>query len=223
MPRVRVGTLARRRRKKILKLAKGYFGSKHLLYRTANEQVMKSWTYSYRDRKRRKRDFRKLWISRINAAARQNGLSYSRMINGLKKAGVDINRKMLADIAVHDPEMFKKLCETAMSGLKGKKPLPKRADAKQETPEKETASVAKEAPAKKAEQSEKEAGKKDTAQEVKKEEKQEEKSAVAAAKETAEELAKLTVAELKDLCKARGISGYSSLKKAELIARLQKD
>ncbi len=109
MPRVKVGTLARRRRKRILKLAKGYHGSKHLLYKTAHEQVMHSLAYSYRDRKKRKSNFRKLWISRINAAARGYDLSYSQMINGLKKAGVQVNRKMMADIAVNDEEGFKVL------------------------------------------------------------------------------------------------------------------
>ena len=94
MPRVKGGNVARKRRKKVLKLAKGYFGSKHLLYRTANEQVMKSLTYAYRDRKQRKRNFRKLWIARINAAARLNGMSYSRLIDGLNKANVEVNRKM---------------------------------------------------------------------------------------------------------------------------------
>ncbi len=119
MPRVKGGNVARKRRRKILKLAKGYFGSKHLLYKTAHEQVMKSLSYSYRDRKNRKRDFRKLWITRINAAARLNGLSYSRMINGLTRAGVDINRKMLADIAVADPQGFAKIVDTAKKGLNG--------------------------------------------------------------------------------------------------------
>ncbi|TVP95848.1 MAG: 50S ribosomal protein L20 [Acholeplasmatales bacterium] len=119
MPRVKGGNVARKRRRKILKLAKGYFGSKHLLYKTAHEQVMKSLAYSYRDRKQRKRDFRKLWITRINAAARLNGLSYSRMINGLALAGVDINRKMLADIAVADPQGFAKIVDTAKRGLNG--------------------------------------------------------------------------------------------------------
>ena len=119
MPRVKGGIVARKRRKKVLKLAKGYFGSKHLLYKTANEQVMKSLSYSYRDRKQRKRDFRKLWISRINAASRLNGLSYSRLINGLNLAGVEINRKMLADIAVNDPQGFTAIADTAKKGLNG--------------------------------------------------------------------------------------------------------
>lgn len=113
MPRVKGGYVSRRRRKKILKLAKGYFGSKHRLFKSANAQVMKSLLYAYRDRRQRKRDFRKLWITRINAAARMNGLSYSKMMHGLKVAGVDINRKMLADLAVNDEKAFKDLAELA--------------------------------------------------------------------------------------------------------------
>ena len=120
MPRVKGGTVARKRRKKVLKLAKGYFGSKHLLYKTAHEQVMKSLTYAYRDRKKRKSNFRKLWITRINAAARMNGLSYSRLMNGLKHAGVEVNRKMLADIAINDASGFTQLCEQAQSALASK-------------------------------------------------------------------------------------------------------
>ena len=120
MARVKGGNVARKRRKKILKLAKGYFGSKHLLYRTAHEQVMKSLSYAYRDRKQRKRNFRKLWITRINAAARLNGMSYSKFINGLAKAGVEVNRKMLADIAVYDAAGFAKFVEIAKEGLAGK-------------------------------------------------------------------------------------------------------
>ena len=117
MPRVKGSVVTRNRRKKVLKLAKGYFGSKHILYRTANEQVMKSLRYAYRDRKQRKREFRKLWITRINAAARLSGLSYSRFINGLAKAGIEVNRKMLADIAVEDPKGFADLCDLAKKGL----------------------------------------------------------------------------------------------------------
>ena len=118
MPRVKGGTVTRKRRKKILKLAKGYFGSKHTLYRTANQAVMKSGQYAYRDRRQRKRDFRKLWITRINAAARQNGLSYSKLMHGLKVAGVDINRKMLAELAVNDADAFAKLVDQAKAATK---------------------------------------------------------------------------------------------------------
>ncbi len=118
MPRVKGSFVTRNKRKKVLKLAKGYFGSKHLLYRTAKEQVMHSFKYAYRDRRRRKRDFRKLWITRINAAARLNDLSYSKLINGLKLASIDINRKVLADIAVQDPKGFSAICKQATSALK---------------------------------------------------------------------------------------------------------
>ncbi|MCY0869323.1 MAG: 50S ribosomal protein L20 [Firmicutes bacterium] len=117
MPRVKGGPRARRRHKKILKLAKGYFGSKHRLFRTANQQVMKSLMYAYRDRRVRKRDFRRLWIQRINAAARQNGLSYSRLMFGLKQAGVEVNRKMLADLAVTDRSAFAELANLAKTRL----------------------------------------------------------------------------------------------------------
>lgn len=113
MPRVKRGVTAHQRRKKILKLAKGYRGSKHKLFRVAKEQVMKSGQYAYIHRRLKKRDFRKLWIARINAAARNNGTTYSRMVHGLKEAGVDINRKMLADLAVNDPQGFTKLVELA--------------------------------------------------------------------------------------------------------------
>lgn len=117
MARVKGGTVTRQRRNRTLKLAKGYYGSKHALYRTAKQQVMKSHMYAYRDRRQKKRDFRRLWITRINAAARMNGLSYSVLMNGLKKAGVEINRKMLADLAVHDEEAFASLVETAKKAL----------------------------------------------------------------------------------------------------------
>jgi large subunit ribosomal protein L20 len=113
MARVKGGFVTRRRHKKILKLAKGYFGSKHRLFKTANAQVMKSLLYAYRDRRQRKRDFRKLWIVRINAAARQNGLSYNKMMHGLKLAGVNINRKILADLAVNDSKAFADLAAAA--------------------------------------------------------------------------------------------------------------
>lgn len=113
MPRVKGGTVTRARRKKVLKLAKGYVGSKHRLFRTAKQQVMKSLMYAYRDRRQRKRDFRKLWIMRINAAARLNGLSYNKFMHGLKTAGVKINRKMLAELAVSDEQAFAALANLA--------------------------------------------------------------------------------------------------------------
>ncbi|CAM5795107.1 MULTISPECIES: 50S ribosomal protein L20 [Brevibacillus] len=117
MPRVKGGIVSRRRHKKILKLAKGYFGSKHRLFKSANAQVMKSLMYAYRDRRQKKRDFRKLWITRINAQARLNGLSYSRLMHGLKVAGVEVNRKMLADLAVNDKLAFNELATVAKSKL----------------------------------------------------------------------------------------------------------
>lgn len=113
MPRVKRGVTTHRRHKKILKLAKGYRGSKSKLYRVANQQVMKSGNYAYIHRRLKKRDFRKLWIARINAAARDNGTSYSRMMHGLKVAGVDINRKVLAELAISDPGGFTELAELA--------------------------------------------------------------------------------------------------------------
>ena len=117
MPRVKGGVVSRKRRKRVLKLAKGYFGSKHTLYKTANEQVMKSLQYAYRDRRQKKRDFRKLWITRINAAARMNGLSYSNLMHGLKLAGIEVNRKMLADLAVSDAAAFATLANTAKEAM----------------------------------------------------------------------------------------------------------
>lgn len=117
MPRVKSSVVARKRHKKIIRLARGYYGAKSKLYRVAKEQVMKSLFYAYRDRRARKRDFRKLWIARINAAARSNGLTYSRLMNGLRKAGVEINRKMLADLAVNDAQAFVRLVEVAKSRL----------------------------------------------------------------------------------------------------------
>ena len=117
MPRVRTGFTRRRRHKKFLKLAKGYYGAKHVLYKSAHEQVMHALRYAYIDRKDRKSNFRKLWITRINAAARLNDLSYSRLIAGLNLAGVKVNRKVLADIAVNDPQGFSAICEQAKASL----------------------------------------------------------------------------------------------------------
>ena len=106
-----------KRRKRILKLAKGYYGAKHILFRTAKEQVMNSYYYAYRDRRQKKRDFRKLWITRINAAARLNGLSYSQLMHGLKLAEIEVNRKMLADLAVNDAAAFTALADAAKAKL----------------------------------------------------------------------------------------------------------
>ena len=117
MPRVKGGTVTRRRRNRVLKLAKGYYGAKSKLFKTAKQAVMKSYMYAYRDRRQKKRDFRKLWIARINAAARINGLSYSKFMYGLKLAGVEMNRKVLADIAVNDAKGFETLANAAKSKL----------------------------------------------------------------------------------------------------------
>ncbi len=117
MARVKTGYVTHRRHKKTLKMASGYFGAKHLLYRTANEQVMHSLKYAYRDRKQLKREMRKLWISRINAAARMNGISYSQLMHGLKLANIDINRKMLSEIAIHDPKGFSDIVKQAKTAL----------------------------------------------------------------------------------------------------------
>ena len=179
MPRVKNGTIHRARRKKVLKQAKGYFGSKHRLYRTAKEQVMHSLSYAYRDRKQKKRDFRKLWITRINAACRANNISYSKFINGLNKANVNINRKMLSEIAISNPEYFTELTKVANDALNGKVKKVATKENKVET-------------------------KKET---VKKEE--------------SKDLSKLTVVELREMAKAKGIEGISTMKKAELLEALK--
>lgn len=201
MPRVKGGTVTRKRHKKILKLAKGYYGSKSTLYRTANQQVMKSLHYAYRDRKQKKREFRKLWITRINAACRQENISYSRFMNGLKLAGVEVNRKVLADLAVNDPAGFAAIVNVAKEALASGKAAPK------------------------AEVAVKETKKEEPKVEVKKEEKpaevKEEVKAEAANEEyTEESLSKLTVAQLRDLGKEKDITIPSSLRKAEIIALL---
>jgi large subunit ribosomal protein L20 len=117
MARVKRGVVARRRHRKVLNRAKGYYGARRKIYRVAKQAVIKAGQYSYRDRRQRKRDFRSLWITRINAAARTHGLSYSRFINGLKRAEIEIDRKVLADIAVHDKAAFKALAEKAQASL----------------------------------------------------------------------------------------------------------
>ena len=170
MTRVKNGVATKARHKKILKQAKGYWGSKHRLYKTAKEQLMHSGKYAFRDRKQKKRDFRKLWITRINAACRENNISYSKFINGLSKAGVEINRKMLSEIAIENKEAFTELVHVAEAGLSGK------AVAKKEV-KKETKKV-----------------------EAKKEE------------TVNADLSKLTVAELREMAKSKGISGTSTMK-----------
>lgn len=117
MARVKGALMTRKRRKKVLKLAKGYFGGKSKLFRTAKEAVMKSGQYAYIGRKQKKRDFRRLWITRISAGCKQNGMNYSTFMNGLKKAGITLNRKMLSEIAIHDPAAFTALTEKAKAAL----------------------------------------------------------------------------------------------------------
>ena len=118
MARVKRAVTAQKKKRKIMKLAKGYFGAKSKQYRAASEQVRRSLRYAYIGRKLKKRDFRRLWIARINAAARLNGLSYSRLMNGLKVAGIDINRKMLSELAINDPAAFTALAEQAKAAVK---------------------------------------------------------------------------------------------------------
>ncbi len=187
MTRVKGGPVAKNRRRKVLKQAKGYFGSKHRLFKTAQEQVFHSGAYAYRDRKQNKRNFRKLWITRINAACRENDISYSKFINGLSKAGIEINRKMLSEIAIDNPKYFSELVKLSKSGLEGK-------TVKTET-------------------------KIETKTEVKKEAKAETRTEVK--KEVKTDLSTLTVAELKAMAKDKKITGYSTMKKAELISALK--
>ena len=142
MARVKTASVTKQRHKKILKRAKGYFGSKHRLYKTAKEQLMHSGQYAFRDRRQKKRDFRKLWITRINAECRVNNISYSKFIDGLNKAGVIINRKMLSEMAIEDKAAFANLVKLAKDALEGKMPAaakaPKTAE-KKEAPKKATA------------------------------------------------------------------------------------
>ncbi|MCX4365241.1 MAG: 50S ribosomal protein L20 [Bacilli bacterium] len=146
MTRVKGGSVAKNRRRKVLKQAKGYFGSKHRLYKTAQEQLFHSGAYAYRDRKQNKRNFRKLWITRINAACRMNDISYSRFINGLTKAGVEINRKMLSEVAIDNPALFTSYVNIAKDALAGKVSKTEVAKANKEVaaaPKEESADISK--------------------------------------------------------------------------------
>ena len=146
MTRVKGGAVAKNRRRKVLKNANGYFGSKHRLYKTAQEQLFHSGAYAYRDRKQNKRNFRKLWITRINAACRMNDISYSKFINGLSKAGVEINRKMLSEVAIDNPKLFTSFVTIAKDALSGKNVAASSAKANKEVaaaPKEETADITK--------------------------------------------------------------------------------
>ena len=198
MAKVKNGAVTKARHKKVLKQAKGYFGSKHRLYKTAKEQLMHSGQYAFRDRKQKKRDFRKLWITRINAACRQNDISYSRFIEGLTKAGVEVNRKMLSEIAINDPKMFSEFVKVAKDGKAGK--ITK---ASEVIGHEVTISTT--------------AQKKATPKKVEKEEpKKESKS-----KEETVDYSKMTVAELKEVAAKKKIS-VTGLKKADIVAALTK-
>ena len=192
MARVKNGAVTKARHKKVLKAAKGYFGSKHRLYKTAKEQLMHSGQYAFRDRKQKKRDFRKLWITRINAACRQNDISYSRFIEGLSKAGVEVNRKMLSEIAINDPKMFAEFVKVARDGKEGK--ITKSTEV---------------------------AGKEVTVKGAAKAAKKEVKAEVKEEKAEAVDYSKMTVAELKEVAASKNVD-VAGMKKAEIIEVLSK-
>lgn len=195
MARVKNGAVTKARHKKVLKAAKGYFGSKHRLYKRAKEQLMTSRKYAYRDRKQKKRDFRKLWIARINAACRMNEISYSKFINGLTRSGVEVNRKMLSELAIADPKAFTKLVEVAKKGLELKEVKEVKVDSTEVTISGKTT---------------KSEAKKETKKEVKKD-KKEEKVDYSAMK----------VAELKEIAASKNID-VTGMKKADIVAALEK-
>lgn len=198
MARVKNGAVTKARHKKVLKEAKGYFGSKHRLYKTAKEQLMHSGQYAFRDRKQKKREFRKLWITRINAACRQEGISYSRFIEGLTKAGVEVNRKMLSEIAINDPKMFSEFVKVAKEGKAGKIT-------------KMTEVIGREVTIN---------GKNDK-KEPTKEAKKETSTAKKEVTEEKVDYSKMTVAELKEVASKKKIN-VTGLKKAEIIEALEK-
>ena len=197
MARVKNGAVTKARHKKVLKQAKGYFGSKHRLYKSAKEQLMHSGQYAYRDRKQKKREFRKLWITRINAACRENGISYSRFIEGLNKAGVEVNRKMLSEVGINDPKAFTELVEVAKKGKEGKIKV-------NEVKSTNEVSVKSSSTKEEVKTTEK---KTTTKKETKKEEKV--------------DYSKMTVAELKEITKEKGIA-TTGMKKADIIEALKK-
>lgn len=199
MARVKNTPVTRRRRKKILKLAKGYFGSKHTLYRTAHEQVMRALQYAYRDRKQNKRNFRRLWISRINAGAVQNGFKYSKLIHGLSLANVQLNRKVLADLAISEPKVFASYVDLAKDAIANPSKYAEKTVAAAPKAEAKVASV-KATPAKAEAKA----------------------PAVVDTAALEAELSKLLVADLRPAAVEAGIEGASSLKKAELVAALAK-
>ena len=202
MARVKNGAVTKARHKKVLKQAKGYFGSKHRLYKSAKEQLMHSGQYAFRDRKQKKREFRKLWITRINAACRENGISYSRFIEGLNKAGVEVNRKMLSEIAINDPKAFTELVEVAKKGKEGKIKASEVKSTNEVTVKSSSTKEEVKTTEKKA------TTKKETAKKKKK-------------KEEKVDYSKMTVAELKEIAKEKGIA-TTGMKKADIIEALEK-
>lgn len=201
MARVKNGATTKARHKKVLKQAKGYFGSKHRLYKTAKEQLMHSGQYAYRDRKQKKRDFRKLWITRINAACREEGISYSRFIEGLNKAGVEVNRKMLSEIAINDKEAFANLVKVAKDGKAGKIKVADKIVGTEVT----ISSTSSKKSSTKQNNKEENNTKNDSNKPVEN-----------------VDYSKMTVTELKEIAKEKGISGITGMKKADLIAALEK-